>query len=104
MNNEVIKAVAKKLAYKPKSLAEISSATGYDTNAVKEAVQFLRMQGCAICSGGDGYWKWNGKDDSWEHTINRFKAQAKTLNATLNAMKSATRKGTVSLDDVVRNL
>lgn len=86
MDKKIITKVAKKLTKQPKTLAELSASTGYDTSTVKNVIQFLRLEGCAVCSGAQGYWLWNGRDDSWNKTMRKFEKMSKTTTLVYNAM------------------
>lgn len=85
------------LTFQPKRSSELQKITGYSDVEVREAIRNLRLNGVAVCSGGKGFWLWNGKDDSWRHTKNNIKSRAKKLIELYNAMEDRPITGQVEL-------
>ena len=60
---------------------------------LQNAVHDLRMDGVKVCSGDDGYWIWDGQDDSWNHTKNQIKSRIKKLSQMYAAMEGTPLEG-----------
>ena len=68
---------------KTKPLCAVCSIT---PRQLQTAIRDLRMDGVKVCSGDAGYWLWNGKDDSWEHTKRQLRSRVSKLMRVLIAM------------------
>lgn len=71
----------------PLTAKEIEGLTGTDPRGLRKIVRELRMEHIKVCSGDEGYWLWNGKDDSWSRTKARIRSQAKREFELLKAME-----------------
>lgn len=60
---------------------------------LQRAVYELRMMGQPICSGNDGYWLYNGIDDSLAHTIAIIESHAMKSHMVARAMKNRPIEG-----------
>ena len=60
---------------------------------LQRAVRDLRMDGVKVCSGDNGYWIWNGEDDTWNHTKRQIKSRIKKLSQMYTAMDNTPLEG-----------
>jgi hypothetical protein len=66
---------------------------GIKERELQQAVQDLRMEHIPVCSGDGGYWLWDYKDDSLDHTIRQLKSRIKNQSATIRALEQVQLEG-----------
>ena len=71
----------------PITAKEIQGLLGIDPRKLRIIARELRMEHMKVCSGDNGYWLWDGKDDSWNRTKARIRSQAKREFELLKAME-----------------
>lgn len=71
---------------KSRQLGAIMGTKDAETRAI---IRGLRLKGICICSGADGFWLWDGKDDSWVHTKRQIFSRTKALWDLWKAMENA---------------
>lgn len=76
----------------------LQSQTGLDKKALREAVRELRLAGYKVCSGNEGYWLWDGLDDSWNHTKMQIKSRMHSMLELYNAMNNIPLDGQIKMD------
>lgn len=74
------------LSTKPIKSRELGARMGTKDAETRQIIRELRLKGIKVCSGSDGFWIWNGKDDSWNHTKRQIYSRAKSLIELLKAM------------------
>ena len=92
MNIQTIKKVGARLRRTPKHLGEIAMESGVEPRIVKEAIRELRIAGVPIVSGQEGYWMWNGKDESWKNFIAQMNKEKARKDELIDAMVEASAK------------
>ena len=85
--------VLRNLSDQPKKSRDIQRNTGYTDTEIRACVRELRLAGVKVCSGSQGFWLWNGTDDTWLHTKNAIKSRAKQLLELYNAMENMPAEG-----------
>lgn len=75
------------LSTTPIKSKELGARMGTKDAETRQIIRELRMKGVKVCSGADGFWIWNGKDDSWMHTQRQIYSRVKSLLELLKAMK-----------------
>lgn len=70
----------------PVKTTVITMHTGYCRREIMHAVRALRLAGYSICSGDDGYWMWNGSDESWDATKAQIKSRLIKMATLYSAM------------------
>ena len=76
------------LSTTPIKSSELGARMGTKDAETRAIIRSLRMKHVKVCSGADGFWIWNGKDDSWNHTQRQIYSRAKALFELLKAMRS----------------
>jgi len=72
----------------PRTSKAIGQATGLTDIQIRVAVRELReVHRLKICSGREGFWIWNGSDDSWSHTKNQIRSRYNSLRRLYTAME-----------------
>lgn len=74
------------LSNTPIKSSELGARMGTKDAETRAIIRELRLKGIKICSGADGFWIWNGRDDSWNHTKNQIKSRIKALYVLWKAM------------------
>ena len=74
------------LSTKPIKSRELGARMGTKDAETRQIIRELRLKGVKVCSGADGFWIWNGHDDSWNHTKRQIYSRAKALIELLRAM------------------
>ena len=64
------------LSTTPIKSSELGARMGTKDAETRQIIRELRLKGVPICSGADGFWMWDGKDKSLEHTKNNLKSRA----------------------------
>lgn len=59
----------------PMLAKDFKKLLGIDPRELRDVVRALRMEHVKVCSGDQGYWLWDGVDDSWNKTKARIKSQ-----------------------------
>lgn len=70
---------------------------------LQQAVHDLRMDGVKVCSGDQGYWIWNGQDDSWNHTKRQIQSRIRKLSKMYTAMDGTQIDGQIGVFDSYRD-
>ena len=76
--------VLSKTPIKSKELGAFMGTKDAETRAI---IRGLRLKGVKVCSGAEGFWIWDGKDDSWKHTLNQIKSRIVALYTLYRAME-----------------
>lgn len=84
-----------RLRNKPLTSKDIRELTGFSDTEIRTAIRDLRMDGYKICSGSNGFWIWNGIDDTWRHTKAQIKSRIKALSELYRAMENLPEKGQI---------
>lgn len=71
---------------KSKELGAILGTKDAETRAI---IRELRLKGVKVCSGAEGFWIWNGKDDSWQHTKKTMLSRAYAIYQVWKAMENS---------------
>lgn len=80
---EIALSILSKTPIKSSQLGAIMGTKDAETRAI---IRELRLKGVKVCSGSEGFWIWNGVDDSWNHTKNQIKSRIKSLYVLYKAM------------------
>ena len=83
----------------PVKTTPICAVLNIKPRQLQQAVHDLRMDGVKVCSGDQGYWIWNGQDDSWNHTKNQIKSRIKKLSKMYHAMDGTQIDGQIGVFD-----
>ena len=75
------------LTTEPITQKELASLLNCSDSEIRSTIHDLRMEGVKVCSGYDGVWLWNGKDNSWELTKNHIRSRAMSMLTLLRAME-----------------
>ena len=78
---------------RPLKTGQICAICNISARELQHAIRDLRMDGVKVCSGDKGYWIWDGKDDSWDHTKNQIKSRIKKLSVMYTAMNGSQLDG-----------
>lgn len=85
--------------HRPMKSREIARITGLTDLAVRQAVHELREQHyIKVCSGRDGFWLWDGVDDSWEHTKAHIRSRYNALQKLYFAMEYPPDKAQIGME------
>lgn len=71
---------------KSRQLGAILGTKDAETRAI---IRELRLKGFQVCSGSEGFWMWNGEDDSWLHTKRAMLSRAYSIYQVWKAMENA---------------
>lgn len=72
----------------PLTSKELQYLTGYSDVYLRSMIRELRIDGEKVCSGTEGFWLWNGVDDSWNHTKNQIRSRFIALQELYYAMEN----------------
>ena len=86
------------LTTKGKLTPRLISETGLKRRALMHAVRELRMAGYKVCSGDDGYWLWDGQDDSWRKTKAQIRSRMHSMQELYYAMEGMPIDGQMMMD------
>ena len=78
-------AILSKNPIKSKELGAIMGTKDAETRSI---IRELRLKGVPVCSGSEGFWIWNGQDQSLEHTKNTLKSRAYAIYLVWKALDS----------------
>ena len=87
----------------PVKTTPICAVLNIKPRQLQQAVHDLRMDGVKVCSGDQGYWIWDGQDDSWNHTKNQIKSRIKKLSKMYTAMDGTQIDGQIGVFDSYRD-
>lgn len=90
------------LTTRPIKVKRIRELTGYTDIEVRQEVKRLRLAGHKICSGKQGFWLWDGKDDTYNQTIKRIMAHAYSELEIARAMQGLPLEGQEVIHGLVR--
>ncbi len=79
---------------------DIQDSLGCTDSEIRAAVHDLRMKGVKVCSGRDGYWLWDGKDNTWDHTCRHVKSRLISLSRLYSRMTDLPPEGQFSFMNV----
>ena len=82
----------------PIKTAPLCALCGIKERELQQAVQDLRLERIPICSGDGGYWMWDYKDDSLDHTIRQLKSRIRNQSATIRALEQVQLEGQQTFD------
>lgn len=82
----------------PIKTAPLCALCGIKERELQQAVQDLRLERIPICSGDGGYWMWDYKDDSLNHTIRQLKSRIRNQSATIRALEQVQLEGQQEFD------
>lgn len=82
----------------PMLAKQFKAILGIDARELREVVRDLRMEHVKVCSGNQGYWLWDGHDDSWNRTKARIRSQAVKEYQLLSAMENEVLDGQQTMD------
>lgn len=82
----------------PIKTAPLCALCGIKERELQQAVQDLRMEHIPVCSGDGGYWMWDYKDDSLDHTIRQLKSRIRNQSATIRALEQVQLEGQQTFD------
>lgn len=84
--------------------SDIEDALGCTGSEIRAAVHNLRLKGVKVCSGVDGYWLWDGKDNTWDATCKHIKHRLISLSKLYKGMTDQPLKGQETIEtDKERN-
>ena len=76
------------LSKNPIKSKELGAIMGTKDAETRSIIRELRLKGVPVCSGSEGFWIWNGKDKSLEHTKNTLKSRAYAIYLVWKALDS----------------
>ena len=88
----------------PAKTTPICAVLNIKPRQLQQAVHDLRMDGVKVCSGDQGYWIWDGVDDSWNHTKNQIKSRRNKLSMLYSAMDGTPLDGQEKMFQVADNV
>ena len=77
------------LSTTPIKSRELGAIIGTKDAETRAIIRELRLKGVKVCSGSEGFWMWDGKDDSWTHTKRQIFSRTKALWDLWKAMENA---------------
>lgn len=77
------------LSTTPIKSSQLSARMGTKDAETRQIIRDLRLKGVKVCSGADGFWIWNGKDDSWKHTKRTMLSRAYAIYQVWKAMENS---------------
>lgn len=92
-NKDKVLGVLEYANHRPMKTKTICAICNVTPRALQHAVRDLRLEHIKVCSGDDGYWIWNGEDDTWEHTLRQIKSRIKKLSDMYSAMQGTQLNG-----------
>ena len=81
------------LTFNGQKATVLLSKTGFEKKQLRNAIRELRLAGFKVCSGNNGYWLWDGKDDTWNHTKAQIKSRRYMLDQLIKAMEDIPLEG-----------
>lgn len=86
----------------PKTQKELARLTGEHPRRVRMAIGLLRDEGVKVCSGNQGFWLWNGEDESWTRTKSTIKKKALSSLKRYYRMEGLPLEGQITFEEVAR--
>lgn len=87
----------------PVKTTPICAVLNIKPRQLQQAVHDLRMDRVKVCSGDQGYWIWNGQDDSWNHTKRQIQSRIRKLSQMYHAMDGTPLDGQIGVYDSFRD-